>query len=120
MKTKDYQKGLHILAELSSENLSRLTDAAPFIQYVQEQIIKNGLSQLGDVQHNFDGGGFTAVVCLTESHLSVHTWPEYGIVTTDVYLSNFMKDNQDACRNLYKAIRDFFEAEEINVQEVWR
>lgn len=120
MITKDYRKGLHILAEIKTDDVSRLSDAGPFIQYVHEHIVKLGLNQLGHVKHNFEGGGFTAVVCLTESHLSVHTWPEFGIITTDVYLSNFLNDNADACRKLYVFIKQYFGGDEINLQEVWR
>ena len=30
---------------------------------------------------------------LAESHLAIHTWPEMGSVTVDVYVCNFTTDN---------------------------
>ncbi len=120
METNNYTKGLHILAELSSVNIPLLTDAHPFVDYIDQHIAKNGLTRLGEVKYNFNGGGFTAVICLTESHLSVHTWPEFEMLTTDIYLSNHTKDNQQACRNLYDAIKQYFGAGVINMQEIWR
>lgn len=35
--------------------------------------------------HTFSPQGVTGVAVLTESHLSVHTWPEYGYLAADVF-----------------------------------
>ena len=35
--------------------------------------------------HEFSGGGYTAVALLSESHASIHTWPELGRVRYDVF-----------------------------------
>lgn len=36
--------------------------------------------------HHFgDGHGYTGVVVLAESHISVHTWPEKGLATIDAF-----------------------------------
>jgi spermidine synthase len=37
--------------------------------------------------------GVTGTVLLAESHLAIHTWPETGSVTIDVYVCNFSADN---------------------------
>jgi S-adenosylmethionine decarboxylase len=34
--------------------------------------------------HPFDGGGFSGVVVLQESHISIHTWPEKQFAAVDV------------------------------------
>ncbi len=36
--------------------------------------------------HEFPGGGVTGVVMLAESHISIHTWPEYDYAAIDVFL----------------------------------
>ena len=35
--------------------------------------------------HEFSPQGVTGVAVLAESHLSIHTWPEYGYVAADVF-----------------------------------
>ena len=40
---------------------------------------------LGVNQHRFEGGGQTAVLLLSLSHASVHTWPERGFASIDFY-----------------------------------
>ena len=43
-------------------------------------------------------GGITGVVLLAESHLALHTWPELGAVTLDVYVCNVGGDNSARAR----------------------
>lgn len=46
-----------------------------------------GATVLSDHWHHFgDGYGYTGVVILSESHISVHTWPEKGYSSIDVYM----------------------------------
>ena len=35
--------------------------------------------------HNFSPHGLTGVSVITESHISIHTWPEHGYVAVDVF-----------------------------------
>jgi S-adenosylmethionine decarboxylase len=37
--------------------------------------------------HSFgDAQGVTGVVLLAESHISIHTWPEYGFAAADIFM----------------------------------
>lgn len=103
--------GLHIVANLSVANVAKLVDYHNFKDFIETQIHAFRLTQVGEVYHNFPGGGYTGVVCLTESHLSIHTWPEQQYATFDVFLSNYLKDNRATTHGLYEAVKDFFEAD---------
>ena len=35
--------------------------------------------------HEFSPYGLTGVLVITESHISIHTWPEYGYAAIDVF-----------------------------------
>ena len=35
--------------------------------------------------HKFPGQGVTGVVILAESHIAIHTWPEYGYLAIDIF-----------------------------------
>jgi len=115
-----YQPGLHIVAEIDNAPEHRLLGAEAFREFMNKNITEFGLSKLGEVYHDFPGGGYTAVVCLSESHLSVHTWPEYGRVTYDVFLSNYQKNNDHITRELSQRIQTFFGAEASSSREVSR
>ena len=101
--------GLHIVANLSVLLPGpTLREFQAFRTFIDQQIAALMLTKVGEAYHDFPGGGFTGVVCLTESHLSIHTWPEQGYLTFDVFLSNHLKDNRPATRALYAAVRTFF------------
>jgi S-adenosylmethionine decarboxylase proenzyme len=64
-----------------------------------------GLTAVGDKFHQFAPQGVTGVVLLAESHLAVHTWPETGFVSVDVYVCNFSADNATKAHHLFDALR---------------
>ena len=54
--------------------------------------------------HTFGGaGGVTGVLLLAESHISIHTWPEYGFAAVDVFLCGRMP-SENARRVLEEAL----------------
>jgi S-adenosylmethionine decarboxylase len=114
-------QSLHILADLTTRNLARLLDVDSFLTAVDDIVGRSGATQLGRVAHTFDGGGgYTVVVCLAESHVAVHTWPELERVTLDVYLCNYARDNTARCRAIYAALESYFQPERATVKEVLR
>ena len=115
-----YNPGTHLLATLKTEDSSLLQRYEPFSVLVNGLIERHGLQKLGEVYHNFTPSGFTAVVCLSESHLSIHTWPEYGLVNLDIYLSNFLRTNDGTVQQLYDAVRAYFGAVAENEQYLKR
>ncbi|HET9056666.1 MAG TPA: S-adenosylmethionine decarboxylase [Chitinophagaceae bacterium] len=115
-----YSPGLHIVAELSSTNPVILADSALVKSLLDEQIQKFSLNKLGEVYHNFEPGGFTAVICLSESHISLHTWPEYKRVNLDIYLSNFKRVNDGVSQQIFDELVAYFEASIISKQLIRR
>lgn len=116
---QDYNPGLHILSTIKAP-VHLLTDYLACQIFFDNIIAELQLNKVGEVYHEFDNKGFTAVVCLTESHISIHTWPEHSLATFDVFLSNFNRDNRSKTRELYAATLAHFNAEEINKHEIVR
>lgn len=115
-----YKPGLHILAEFSAADVSTLSASAPCKLFFDSLIAEYALEKVGEIYHDFDGAGFTAVICLTESHLSIHTWPEFNLATFDIFLSNYQKDNSEKVEAIYSRVLQFFGGAEINRTEVVR
>ena len=103
-------KGLHIVANLQSAGPGRLFQSAEFKKFIDHFVETIELTKVGEAYHDFEGGGFTGVVCLAESHLSVHTWPQHNYITFDVFLSNFSQDNGPKAKAIYGQVIKFFEA----------
>jgi len=119
-RSMTYTPGLHILAEFSSKKAEQLCSYQACKAIFNQLINQKNLKKVGEVYHNFPNGGFTAVICLTESHLSIHTWPEFKLATFDIFLSNYKKDNTQKVREIYEAVLYFFEGEEIQKTEIVR
>jgi S-adenosylmethionine decarboxylase len=118
--TPSYAPGLHVLATFGAP-AARLRDAAGSQLFFAALIARLGLTCVGEVYHVFaENAGFTAVLALTESHLSIHTWPEHGLATFDVFLSNFRQDNHATVRQVYCETLAFYEGHEQAYAEVLR
>jgi spermidine synthase len=65
-------------------------------------------------------GGVTGAVLLAESHLAIHTWPETGNVTIDVYVCNFSGDNSAKAQALMDGVVAAYAPQEAVRQQLWR
>ena len=97
-----------------------MTDAAGLRRFCHDSINRAGLTILGDLFHEFDGGGVTGTVVLAESHLAIHTWPEYGFVTVDVYVCNLATDNSDKAKRLFRALEAAMQPKRTKYQAIVR
>lgn len=92
-------KGLHLTADLSGVDaaLPAMTDPVVLAALCRSAVAASGLSGVAELFHRFAPheaqSGITGVVLLAESHVAVHTWPELGAATLDVYVCNFAGDN---------------------------
>jgi S-adenosylmethionine decarboxylase len=120
MKMNEYSPGLHKLLTLRVNTMQKLTDLPGFQTFTDSILLKYDLEKVGFSAHTFDNGSFTAAVCLMESHLCIHTWPEFNQLTMDVYLCNYLKDNSDKVREVAADYVKYFEAEIINDFEINR
>jgi len=60
------------------------------------------------------------VVLLAESHLAVHTWPEQGVVTLDVFVCNLLGDNSERAQALLDALIEGFRPRGVSCQAIRR
>ncbi|UFH56804.1 S-adenosylmethionine decarboxylase [Spirosoma sp. KNUC1025] len=114
-----YKPGLHLLSTFASSP-EQLTDVQACRITFDQLIDSLKLTKVGEAYHVFPNGGFTAVICLTESHVSIHTWPELGMATFDVFLSNYLHDNTDKARQFYEDVLLYFSATELSKHELTR
>ena len=119
-------QGLHLTADLRGCDRAAacMFDPDLLARLCHEAVALSGLTGVAELMHRFgpaDGqSGITGVVLLAESHLAVHTWPELGAVTLDVYVCNYGGDNSEKARILLDALIHFFEPTEISRQQLLR
>jgi S-adenosylmethionine decarboxylase len=115
-----YLPGLHVLGTIHTDQTILLTDYSDFKIWLIQKIVSYELTPLGDFYHSFEGGGYTGMICLTESHIAFHTWPEYNLLTIDIFLSNYQKENDDKARGLFEECVAYFKATSVDKNEVKR
>lgn len=119
-------QGLHLTADLRGVDptLALMTDPVALAAACREAVRTSGLSGVAELMHRFgpaDGqSGITGVLLLAESHLAVHTWPELGAVTLDVYVCNYGGDNSDKARRLLDALITAFAPADVSRQQLLR
>lgn len=115
-----YSPGLHKLLTLALGNPEKLTNSTQFVAFSDHLIQKYQLEKVGISIHDFENNSFTIAICLKESHICVHTWPEYQQLTLDVYLCNYLVDNAAKVREIAHDYIAYFEATIIKDFEINR
>ena len=77
--------GTHLLLELKNCNRDHLDDLPYIRSALLEAAEKTGATVIGHSFHQFSPQGVTGVVAIAESHLCIHTWPEYGYAAVDIF-----------------------------------
>jgi S-adenosylmethionine decarboxylase proenzyme len=116
-------RGLHLTADLHrcDGDPRLLADATALRQLCLAAVSDSGLRAVADLFHPFDAaGGVTGVVLLAESHVAVHTWPERGAVTLDVYVCNIARDNAESAAQLLQTLIDAFAPQIAHTQRIAR
>lgn len=77
--------GKHLIIEFFGCPPEKIDDQKFTEQVLVEAARAAKLTILEVFTHKFSPQGVTGVVMLSESHISIHTWPEKGYAALDVY-----------------------------------
>ena len=77
--------GRHVISELWGCNIEKLND----MKFIEETFVDAALRSGAEVRevafHKFAPHGVSGVVIISESHLTIHSFPEHGYASIDVY-----------------------------------
>ena len=77
--------GKHLLLELKDCDKEVLNDLSFLKGTLLTAATEAGATVLDESFHQFNPQGVSGVVIITESHLFIHTWPEYGYAAADIF-----------------------------------
>lgn len=77
--------GRHIIAELWECDFDKLNDMNFIEQTFVDAALKSGAEIREVAFHKFAPQGVSGVVIISESHLTIHSFPEHGYASIDVY-----------------------------------
>jgi len=108
--------GRHILVEFYGCNRKKLDD----LKFVEDSMIGAAeyakATVVDDVFHKFNPHGVSGVVVIAESHLAIHSWPEFGYAAVDLFTCGDSVDPWDA----FFYLNEKFEAKSKTTMELKR
>lgn len=108
--------GTHLLVELKACNAKLLNDLKK-VEAIMVEAAKTAKATIVDVHfHKFSPFGISGVVVIAESHLSIHTWPEYGYAAVDIFTCGDVLKPEVAAEFLI----DKFQSKHPSIMEVRR
>lgn len=96
--------GRHVIAELWGCNVEKLND----MNYIERVFVDAALEAGAEIRevafHKFAPHGVSGVVIISESHLTIHSFPEHGYASIDVYTCGDRIDPTVASNYILKAL----------------
>jgi len=113
-KNKIQHAGVHLIAEFWNGRI--IEDKKEIKKILISAVEKANCTPLNIVIHKFEPQGITGVVLLAESHLTLHSWPEYNYVAIDIFTCGDRAVPDKALDYL----KEIFAPEKVEIQKVER
>lgn len=96
--------GRHVIAELWGCNIDKLNDREAMENVFVNAALEAGAEVREVAFHKFAPQGISGVVIISESHLTIHSFPEHGYASIDVYTCGDTIDPNVASDYIAKAL----------------
>ena len=96
--------GKQLLMELKDCDKEILNDMDSLKNAMLMAANEAGATVLGESFHRFSPQGISGVVIIAESHLFIHTWPEYGYAAADIFTCGDSVQPEKAARILIEKL----------------
>lgn len=85
--------GIHLIVEMHGVKSELLNDREALEQILTRAVEISGSTIIGKVFHSFSPHGVTGIIGIKESHISIHTWPEFGYAALDIFTCRSIDPN---------------------------
>jgi S-adenosylmethionine decarboxylase proenzyme len=111
MFTNAVCSGKHLICDIKNIKNKTLMNNLEQLQTVMNTIcIQNNYSVLKTTYHQFEPEGFSILYLLSESHMSIHTFPEQNYIAFDLYTCRTYPDN-NTYNTIYNDLVRVFDAD---------
>jgi len=77
--------GIHVLYELYECEAALLDDGEFLRRMLYDAVRSVEMVALEEAYHQYQPQGVSVVILVAESHIAIHTWPEYGYAAVDFF-----------------------------------
>ncbi len=97
--------GKHLICDFKNIQNTLLHDKNKLQTLCRDICSANDFTILGELEHTFIPQGFSFIFLLSESHLSIHTFPERKFISFDLYTCR-QYDNNDVYMKIYDRLNE--------------
>lgn len=101
----------HLCAKLEKCRVERslLSDKSFAFNVLDEVVKKLGMTYVDKLYYEFEPEGLSVIYLIKESHIAIHTWPEYSLIDVEIATC---KDDSNLEEGL-KIIIDAYKSEKV-------
>lgn len=108
--------GVHVIAEFYDCDPTKLDGARYMDELLLRAARESGATILESSCHQFSPQGVSGVVIISESHFTIHTWPEYSYAAVDIFTCGESINNEIAL----EILKEGMGAQMVSVTELKR
>lgn len=115
--SEEYQfEGEHFLASYIDCDFDALTDFHALERAMLRAAEASGATVLSSSKHIFPPSGYTQVILLSESHASIHTYPEFGACFVDLFTCG----TRCSSKKFDSALRKYLKPKKVSLKNLKR
>lgn len=107
--------GTHLVVDAWHAPSALLNDPERIREALLGAVSAGGATLLDLCVHQFSPHGVTATATLAESHIAIHTWPEYGYFAADLFFCG-AGDPREAA----SVLKTSLQAQQVETREIGR
>lgn len=104
-ETEHIFMGIHVLGEMHGVDFDKLNDKELLESALKEGIELSGASLCGLQTKVFEPCGVTSLALLSESHASIHTYPDFGSLFFDAFTCGVTCEPQKIADRLVEVLK---------------
>ncbi|MFC1485288.1 adenosylmethionine decarboxylase [bacterium] len=108
--------GTHVIAEFYECDKKIIEDVKLVEQLMVNAAKVTNATIVDVIFHSFNPYGVSGMIVIAESHLAIHTWPEYNFASVDIYTCG----NEVKPWKAYEYLETAFKSKNISVMEMKR
>lgn len=108
-------KAKQLIVDLYGCHISCIDDENHIRDVIHKVCESIGTGIVEECYHKFMPIGISAVAIITTSHISIHTWPEYGYAAVDIFSCQ-----EDIPGEICRLLADLLKAEQVETRMIER
>ena len=104
--------GVHYIVDLDNVDKDLVTDNDRLTKICDTSLENGGATILDKMIHHFEPHGLTLLYLLSESHFSMHTWPEHQKIRIDFFTC---EQNESKCISVIDNLKSEFESTSMKI-----